>query len=127
MSGRIVGRSRGVEDFYRAYIARCNAHEFASLGEFVADEVIVNDVPVGLDGYIAGLASVVQAFPDFHWELRHLLVDAPWISAHFADTGSHAGRVLRVQELALYRIADGRIAEVWGDLADPAELIRSAR
>lgn len=118
-----------MEDFYRRYIGRCNAHDFAGLGEFVADEVRVNDVRVGLGGYVAGLSSVVQAFPDFHWELRHLLVNGPWISAHFADAGTQlgTGRRLMVQELALYRIADGRIAEVWGDLASVEELVRSTR
>ena len=117
-----------MKDLYRRYIARCNAHELASLGEFVADDVKVNDDPVGLDGYIAGLQTVVDAFPDFHWDLRHVLVEEPWLSAHFTDTGTHqaTGRTLRIQELSLYRFEHGKIAAVWGDLADVSELARSA-
>jgi predicted ester cyclase len=103
-----------VEAFYRRYIDRCNAHQFAGLGEFVNDDVRVNDDDVGLDGYIAGLEAVGRAFPDFRWELRHLLVDASWIAAHFTDTG----RAVRIREFALYRLADGKIAEVWGDLPE---------
>ena len=111
-----------VEAFYRRYIDRCNAHAFGGLGEFVADDVRVNDAPVGLAGYIAGLETMVRAVPDFRWELRHVLVDASWIAAHFADTGTLGGRAVRVQELALYRLADGRIAEVWGDLPEVGQL-----
>ncbi len=42
------------------------------------------------------------------WNLRHLLVSSPWISAHFLDTGTHrgtfldvpaTGRAVRIQEL----------------------------
>lgn len=57
--------------------------------QFVDDDVRVNDEDVGLHGYIAGLEAVGAAFPDFRWELRHLLVNAPWIAAHFTDTGTH--------------------------------------
>jgi aspartyl-tRNA synthetase len=113
-----------VEAFYRRYIDRCNAHAFGGLGEFVADDVRVNDVHVGLAGYIAGLEAMARAFPDFHWHLRHLLVDGSWIAAHFADTGTHreTGRGADVQEFALYRLADGRIAEMWGDLPEVEQL-----
>jgi predicted ester cyclase len=111
--------------FYRRYLQRCNQHRFEELGEFVDRDVRVNGAPMGLDGYAAGLRSVVEAFPDYHWELQHLLVDGDWLSAHLIDTGTHAGtfldvpatgRVVRAQEFALYRLQDGKIADSWGDL-----------
>ena len=64
----------------------------------------------------------MRAFPDYHCELRHLLVDEPWLSAHFTDTGTHrdtflgvpaTGRRIVTQEFALYRFAANRIVEVW--------------
>jgi predicted ester cyclase len=75
------------------------------------------------DDYAANLRGWIEAFPDFRWELRHLLVDGDWIAAHFLASGTHrgtfrgvaaTGRGVTVRELALYRIEDGRIAEVWG-------------
>ena len=66
---------------------------------------------------------VVRAFPDYHWELRRLVVDPPWIAAHLADTGTHrgpflgvpaTGRTVSTPEFAFYRIDADRIAEVWG-------------
>jgi predicted ester cyclase len=89
----------------------------------VADNVAINGVERGLDAYVEGQRSVVRAFPDYRWELRRLIVDAPWIAAHLTDTGTHraaffgveaTGRSVTIQEFAFYRIAAGQIAEVWG-------------
>jgi len=111
--------------FYRRYLACCNDYRFEELAEFVAGEVRVNGVAQGADQYIAGLRAVVEAFPDYHWELRQLLVDGDFLAARLTDTGTHTGtfrdvpatgRAISVQELAIYRLSDGRIAECWGDL-----------
>jgi predicted ester cyclase len=108
--------------FYRRYNARCNAHEFDTLEEFVDEDVQVNGVRQGLPAYVAGLQNVVEAFPDYRWDLRHLLVDGRWVSAHFVDTGTHrgpflgvpaTGRAVTLQEFAVYRIQADKIVEVW--------------
>jgi predicted ester cyclase len=105
------------EAFYRRYLQRCNEHRFGELGEFVDENVEVNGEVHGLRRYAEGLGAVVEAFPDFHWDLRHLLVDGCWLSARLVDTATTAaGRPVMVRELAMYRIAGGRIVEVWGDL-----------
>jgi predicted ester cyclase len=106
-----------LESSYRRYLQRCNEHGFAELEEFVADDVEVNGTVRGLSGYADGLSAVAEAYPDFHWDLRHLLVDGCWLSAHLLDTGTTPdGRPVRTQEFAIYRVDRGRIAEVWGDL-----------
>jgi hypothetical protein len=65
---------------------------------------------------------VVDAFPDYRWELDHLLIDNCWIAAHFHDTGTHrgiflgvpaTGRSVATQEFAVYRVTAGKITEVW--------------
>ncbi len=111
-----------LETLYRRYNRLCNAHRFDRLGEFVAPDVEVNGEVQGLQAYVRGLESVVRAFPDYRWDLRHLLVAGAWVSAHFIDTGTHqdtflgvpaTGRTVSTQEFAIYRFAAGRIAEVW--------------
>jgi len=108
--------------FYRHYLAACNAHAFDRLQAFVAGDVWVNDQPRGLTAYVAGLRAVVRAFPDYHWELRSLLIDGDSIAAHFTDTGTHlgeflgvppTGRTVTTSEFAVYRLARDRIAQVW--------------
>lgn len=108
---------------YRRYNACCNEHRFEDLAEFVALDVAIDGIDRGLDAYAAELRAVVHAFPDYRWGLRRLVVDAPWIAAHFTDTGTHreafrgvppTGRSVAVPEFAFYRVEAGRIAEVWG-------------
>jgi predicted ester cyclase len=110
-------------DFYRRYTACCNAHTWDGLREFVAPDVAVNGAEVGRGAYADALRGVIQGFPDYRWELRHLVIDPPWIAAHLADTGTHrgpfhgvepTGRTVSTPELAVYRVDAGRIAEVWG-------------
>ena len=86
--------------------------------------------------YFAGISrdtqqAVVAAFPDYRWDLRHVLVDGEWVSGHFIDTGTHrgtflgvpaTGRAVTAQEFAVYRVPNGRIAEVWGTADDLAIL-----
>jgi len=61
-------------------------------------------------------AHSVRAFPDYTWELRRLVVDAPWIAAHLTDTGTHraefhgvqaTGRSVAIPEFAFYRVDAG--------------------
>jgi predicted ester cyclase len=106
--------------FYRRYLERCNEHRFGELAEFVAPDVAVNDVVVGIDAYGDGLASLVAAMPDYHWDLRRLLIDGSWLSARLIDTGTtRAGEAFTLQEFAMYHVADDRIVAAWGDLDPP--------
>lgn len=111
-----------MEVIYRRYLACVNSHTFEHLGAFVIPNVQVNGESCGLAAYQQGLADVVQAFPDYHWELQHLIIQANWLSARFTDTGTHrglflgapaSGKKIRVFELALYRFEQDKIAEVW--------------
>jgi len=121
--------------FYRSYNACCNEHRFEDLAEFVAEDVVTNGTERGLDAYTEGLRAVVRAFPDYRWDLHHLVIEPPWIAAHFANTGTHrgpflgvpaTGRSVSTQEFALYRVVADRIAEVWVT-ADDLRLLQQIR
>jgi predicted ester cyclase len=110
------------EAFYRHYLAVCNAHAFDRLGGYVAADIEVNGVHLGLPAYTAGLRATVRAFPDYHWQLRDLLIDGDRIAARLTDTGTHEGEFLGVpatgrkvyaQEISIYHLAADRIARVW--------------
>jgi steroid delta-isomerase-like uncharacterized protein len=113
----------GLAAFYRRYNEFCNAHRFEDIGEFVARDVAIDGTERGADEYAEELRAVVRAFPDFSWELRRVVVDAPWIAVQLADTGTHreefrgipaTGRSVALPEFAFYRVEAGKIAEVWG-------------
>ena len=108
---------------YRRYLDRCNQYRFDELGESVAHNV--GGSTEGLANYIAGCAAVVTGFPDYRWALQHAIVDGDWLVSRLIGTGTHTGtfrgvaptgRVIRTQELVMYRFENGKIAECWGDL-----------
>lgn len=108
---------------YSQYLCCCNDYRFDELREFVADDV---DGPGGgLDLYIEKVREVVEAFPDYRWDVQQVLVDGPWIAARLSGSGTHAGafrgiaatgRFVRTQELVMYEIRGGKIVNCWGDL-----------
>jgi predicted ester cyclase len=110
---------------YERYLARCNEHRFDDLGEFVSQQVSGSGPVDGLAGYIDGVKAVCTAFPDYHWELQQLVVEEDRIAARLIGQGTHTGafsgiaptgRKVTTQELVIYRIADGKIVQCWGDL-----------
>ncbi|PSM37262.1 hypothetical protein C6Y14_43120 [Streptomyces dioscori] len=82
---------------------------------------------------VAGqFAPITAAFPDWHWEIRHLAIDGNVIAVHFMVTGTHqgtfqgieaTGRRVSIAQFTFYRIEEGKIVEVW-DHADMDETMR---
>jgi predicted ester cyclase len=110
---------------YERYLACCNEHRFDQLGEFVSEQVSGSGAADGLPGYIDRLKTVHTAFPDYRWELQELVVEQDTIAARLIGQGTHTGpfdgiaatgRRIRTQELVIYRFADGKIVQCWGDL-----------
>ena len=121
-----------VVNWYLRYNAVCNRHAFDELAPFLRDVVLVNGATRTAQGYIDDLFEVHRAFPDYRWEIQRVLVDEPWLAVHLADRGTHrgpwhgaepTGRTVTTDEFAMYRLEEGRIAEVWVT-ADNARLPR---
>ena len=83
----------------------------------------------------AQLVPLISAFPDWHWEIRHIVVDGENIAVHFTVTGTHrgpfqgieaTGRRVTTSEFTFYHIEDGKFAEVW-DLTDMDAVMRQIR
>lgn len=117
---------------YSSYLELCNAHDFAGMTSFYAPIIQINGVPTEAGAVTAQFLPLVTAFPDWQWEVRHLLVDGDDIVVHFTVTGTHrgtfrgqqaTGRQVSVSEFTLYRITDGKFAEVW-DLLDVDAIVQ---
>ena len=92
------------------------------MASFYTPTIKVNDVPMDPAAVTAQFAPLISAFPDWHWEMRHLVVDGDNIAVHFTVTGTHrgayqgieaTGRQVTVSEFTLYHLEDGKFAEVW--------------
>ncbi|MET0703535.1 MAG: ester cyclase [Mycobacterium sp.] len=117
---------------YQAYLDLCNAHDFDGMASFYTPTITVNGAPMDPAAVTAQFAPIISGFPDWHWEVRHLVVDADTIVVHFTVTGTHrgafagieaTGRRVSVQEFTLYRLVDGKFDEVW-DLLETDALLR---
>jgi predicted ester cyclase len=117
---------------YLFYLEFCNEHDVEGMASFYTSSIKVNDVPTDPAAVAAQFPPLFSAFPDWHWEIRHLVVDGDNIAVHFTVTGTHrgvfreieaTGRRVTTSEFTLYHIEDGKFAEVW-DLTDLDAVMR---
>jgi steroid delta-isomerase-like uncharacterized protein len=97
------------------------------LDELVADGATLTfrgrtSPPGGPAQLKAVVAHWRAAFPDFRFEVVALIAEGDKVVAHVPFTGTHTGRLLdipptgrsvRVEEILILRLVDGRIAEAW--------------
>jgi predicted ester cyclase len=109
-------------DLYRGYIDCLNRQDWESLGHHVAEDVVYNGDPVGLDGYRAMLIRDFRAIPDLRFTIGFLVVEPPTVASRLnfdcTPTGelfglAVNGRRVQFAENVFYRFADNRVTEVW--------------
>ena len=107
---------------YLSYLEYCNEHDLDGMASFYTSTIKVNDVPMDPAAVAAQFAPLFSAFPDWHWEIRNLVVDCDYIAVHFTVTGTHrgafqgieaTGRRVTISEFTFYRLEGGKFAEVW--------------
>ena len=117
---------------YLSYLEYCNQHDLDGMASFYTSTIKVNDLPMGPAAVSAQFEPLFSAFPDWHWEIRNLVVDGDHIAVHFTVTGTHraafqgiegTGRRVTTSEFTFYRLEDGKFAEVW-DLTDMDAVMR---
>jgi predicted ester cyclase len=92
------------------------------MASFYTSTIKVNEVPKEPAAVAAQFAPLFSAFPDWHWEIRNLVVDGDYIAVHFTVAGTHrgvfqgieaTGRRVTISEFTFYRLEDDKFAEVW--------------
>ncbi|MGW4118766.1 ester cyclase [Nocardia sp. NPDC004711] len=128
----MVTQSNENRSLYLSYLGYCNEHDFDGMASFYTSTIKVDDVPMDPAAVTAQFSPLVSGFPDWHWEMRHLVVDGDYIAVHFTVTGTHrgtfqgieaTGRRVTISEFTLYHLEDGKFAEVW-DYTDIDALMR---
>jgi predicted ester cyclase len=111
---------------YLSYLEFCNKHDVDGMASFYTSTIKVNDVAMDAAAVAAQFPPLFSAFPDWHWEMRHVVADGDYIALHFTVTGTHrgsfqgikaTGRLVISMEFTLYRVEGAKFAEVW-DLTD---------
>jgi steroid delta-isomerase-like uncharacterized protein len=113
--------------FHDAMNSRDLAAILKAIDETVAPDVRFHaPVPVGATGREALKqiwTGLLEAFPDIHVAVEDTLSEGDRIVARNTVTGTNSGRYMgrpptgksvSYSEIFIFRMADGRIAEVWG-------------
>jgi predicted ester cyclase len=99
----------------RYYDQVLNGRDLDAVGEFFADERMVEAVRQGCFAYF-------QAFPDLHIALDELIGEGDRVFVRSTMTGTHdgeykgipaTGRHVSAESAEVYRVVDGRFAGYW--------------
>lgn len=112
----------------RAFVDAINEREWTRLRHLVTDDIVRHSHAAGQPGvtnreeFIAFLVGECESFPDGHEEIKDLIAEGDRVAVRHRFTGTQqgsigglpaTGRSLEAQYLAIYRLADGLIAECW--------------
>lgn len=112
-----------IRDWFADYLEACNRHDLDALRELIDPGVRRAHLPGGVDAWVADLAMLFAAFPDWQWKRIQLVVEDDRIAAHLRASGtSLTRRHVNVAEFGIFRVAKGRVVEYSGT-ADYAELV----
>lgn len=128
----MVKRREEHESLYLSYLDYCNAHDLDRMASLYTSPITVDDVAMDPAAVAAQFVPLFSAFPDWHWAVRHLVVEGDYLALHFRVTGTHRGAFEGIEatgyrvtasEFTLYRVEDGKFAEVW-DITDMDAVVK---
>jgi steroid delta-isomerase-like uncharacterized protein len=103
-----------------------NRRNLAAVDEFLAPGYVLRTAAEGApsdrEAVREAIAAYLQGFPDLHISIDELIADGDRVVGCFTFTGTHGGdlfgipptgRRISVRQIAIYRIADGQVAEEW--------------
>jgi predicted ester cyclase len=92
--------------------------------DFLAHWPASSEVPErrGIDGIRFGVTRIRTAFPDWHEWVLDVFGSGDSVASRYVSTGTHqgafwgvepTGRRVEIEEISIFRIAGGRVAEQW--------------
>jgi predicted ester cyclase len=110
----------------RAFVAAWNDRDFTGFDNIMGEGAVLNigggTLPCDPAGTRAIAATWTTAFPDWRFDVRQLIGEGDLVVAHMPYSGTFTrplygmeptGRFARVDEMVIFRIAGGKIAEAW--------------
>jgi len=109
------------------FIDRMNKHDLSAIDEMFdasyVDHETMPGIPPTRDGMKQMFQMFLKAFPDMQMKVEHLVADGDFAVVHITTTGTNKGEMMgmpatnkavKVGEMHLVRIANGRFVEHWG-------------
>lgn len=107
------------------YLTAFNDRDEDVLSEVLADDVVehgVHETVHGVEAVIDRLDRHHTAFPDYSGVLHETVAEGDIVCVRYSARGTHTGKYREVEPtglkatwtgIAMYRIEDGEIAEIW--------------
>lgn len=106
------------------YLTAFNNRDEQTIDTLVADDVTIHgtDQSRGSQSVIDHMEEQFQAFPDYTGDRHDLIHNDDLVSVRYTARGTHTGTYKGIEAtdlpvswtgMALYRVADGQIAEIW--------------
>jgi steroid delta-isomerase-like uncharacterized protein len=124
-------------EFFKQFIQFINSAD-ENLAQQLISPVAKFNVPgqagplQGPKGYLMIISMMRSGFPDIQWTLEDLITEGDKVAARFTMRGTHkgeffgvpsTGKVIAVQAINFYRLANEQIIEEYGQ-PDMLELLR---
>jgi steroid delta-isomerase-like uncharacterized protein len=117
------------KDLVRRYQEAHNTNNLDALNAIVAGDLVGHSLmpgfPAGLEGAKQVHRMAVTAFPDFHATIEDMIAEDDKVVARMVFRGTHtggefmgippSGRSFAFSATSIFRIADGKIVEHWGE------------
>jgi steroid delta-isomerase-like uncharacterized protein len=110
----------------RSFVSAWNEKDFDRFDDLMADDAILTVGGSTVSCSPAATRAIadhwVNGFPDYRFELIHLVAEGDLVAALMPFSGTQVGAVLdlpatgrtvRVSEMVFFRIRDGKIVEAW--------------
>jgi len=110
----------------RSFVDAWNSRDFGRFGVLMAEGASLRIgggvVPCDPAGTRAIAQEWTTAFPDWRFDLLALIAEGDLVVAHMPYAGTHRGAIFGIEptnrscsvdEIVIFRVRDGRIAEAW--------------
>jgi len=110
----------------RSFVSAWNEKDFGRFDDLMAEDATLTVGGSTISCSPAATRAIaehwVSGFPDYRFELIHLVAEGDLVAALMPFSGTQQGAVLdlpatgrsvRVSEMVFFRIRDGRIVEAW--------------
>ncbi|MFB6361498.1 MAG: ester cyclase [Halobacteriales archaeon] len=109
----------------RQYLNAFNDFDFDAMSELLADDVVEHGAHEELEGIeeiIDFLERYTEVFPDYSGTAEAVIAEDDLITVRFTASGTHTGEYRDIEPtghacewtgIAIYRIEDDEIAEIW--------------
>jgi len=110
----------------RSFVDAWNSRDFSRFEDLMAEGAVLRIgggvVPCDPAGTRAIAQEWTTAFPDWRFDLLALIAEGDLVVAHMPYAGTHRGAILGIEptnrscsvdEIVIFRIRDGKIAEAW--------------